>query len=67
MFVLAPPGQGTALLQQLQRINLALMVARLTSGRVQKASAANRNIIVGNIGAVRTGTQDASPLNVGPQ
>jgi hypothetical protein len=65
MFVLAPPGQGTALLQQLQRINLALMVARLTSGRVQKASAANRNIIVGNIGAVRTGTQDASPLNVG--
>jgi hypothetical protein len=63
MFFTVLPGQGTALLQQLQRINVALIVARLAPGRTQRGRASNRNIVVGNIGAVATGVQNASPVN----
>ena len=66
MFFTVLPGQGTALLQQLQRINVVLLGMIITPGRRQSARASNRNIVVGNLAAVTTGAQDASPINVGP-
>lgn len=59
-------GQGALILQQLQQVNVALLSMPLVlRRRTQVASASNRNIITGNLGAVLTGAQNASPLNVG--
>ena len=63
MFVFSPVLIAQAMmLQQLQWINAALTAPQ----RLQVARASNRNIVTGNIGPVVTGTQNASPLNVGP-
>ena len=55
-------GQQLWLLQQQQAL---LVVVASTPRTLQVAKASNRNIVVGNLGPVMTGTQTASPLNVG--
>ena len=52
---------GAFVLAQFQSINFRLRSAPLR--RLQKSSAKNQNVIVGNLGAVRTGVQNASPVN----
>ena len=54
---------GAFVLAQFQAINFRLRSTPLRR-KLQKASAKNQNVIVGNIGAVATGVQDANPLNV---
>ena len=54
-----------ALLVQQQAQRLFLYSIGVTRPFVlQQSHAANRSIIVGNLGAVREGAQTASPLNV---
>jgi len=52
---------GAFVLAQFQAVNFRLRATRVR--RLQKAKASNQNVIVGNIGAVRTGAQNASPVN----
>ena len=52
-------GQSQFLLGVVARARFAVRNAAL-----QNAGGGNRNIIVGNSGAVRTGAQNANPLNV---
>jgi hypothetical protein len=57
-------AQGAFLLTQLQLIKSRIICTPTVSSLSQRSSGGNRNIIVGNYGAVRTGVQNASPLNV---
>jgi len=43
-----------------------LVLSRGVPSRTQSAKASNQNIVVGNLGVVTTGTQTATPVNVGP-
>ena len=60
------PVNGTLSVGQSQFLLGVVARARsaLTRASLQSAGGGNRNIIVGNLGAVRTGAQDANPLNV---
>jgi hypothetical protein len=60
MFPAFAQGQGAFLLVQFQNINRALFFA---PRRIQRAKASNQNVIVGNLGLVRTGDQSANAVN----
>jgi hypothetical protein len=53
---------GAFILSQLQVVR-ARAFGIPFGGRRQRARAGNQNVIVGNLGAVQTGTQNASPVN----
>jgi hypothetical protein len=64
MFPLSSLGASSFLLGQFQFIRSGVLGKQIRVRRTQRAKASNQNIIVGNIGAVRTGVQSASPVNV---
>lgn len=50
------------LLAQMQQVTARVLNSSMAS-RTQRGKAANQNVIVGNLGAVYTGTQSANAVN----
>jgi hypothetical protein len=57
-------AQNQAQAQQQQQFQVLSSIAAQLAGLTQVAHATNQNVIAGNAGAVTTGAQTASPINV---